>query len=76
DFRELLYAEIIYEGDGITPSYSNSSNANYQAMEDAGVSLKDTHDRSLQSEVTGLPAEATSGVVTSRAATKAFLLSL
>lgn len=59
DFRELLYADIIYVGDGITPSYSNSSNAHYQAMEDAGVSLKDTLDRSLQSEVTGLPAEAT-----------------
>ncbi|WP_438270938.1 hypothetical protein [Saccharophagus degradans] len=74
DFRELLYADIIYVGDGITPSYSNSSNAHYQAMEDAGVSLKDTLDRSLQSEVTGLPAEATSGVVTSRAASKAFLI--
>lgn len=74
DFRQLLYADILYVGEGISPAYSNSDNSHYQTMEDDGVSLKDTLDRKLQSEITGLPSDATSGVITSRAGARAFLI--
>src|SRR5690606_19842167 len=72
DFRRLLWDDIIYVGAGVTPAYSNSSNAHYEALEASGASLQDTLVQQAQSAVTGLPADATAGVLTSRAAAKAF----
>lgn len=72
DFRRLLWDDIIYVGAGVTPAYSNSSNAHYEALEASGASLQDTLVQQPQSAVTGLPADATAGVLTSRAAAKAF----
>lgn len=73
DFRSALYDNILYTSSaGGLPAYSNSNNAHYEAIENQGVSLKNTLVRRTQTEVTGLPAAATSGVITTRAAAKAF----
>jgi hypothetical protein len=78
DFRKLLYDDITYIASpnlGV-PAYSNSNNNHYQAIEDQGVELKDPTKfiAVKQSTLNGLPAEATSGVITSRAAAKAFFI--
>jgi len=74
DFRKLLYDDVIYVGkSGLgLPAYTNNSNAHYETIESKGLGLKDNLVRVAQSTVTGLPAEATAGVMTSRAAAKAF----
>ena len=76
DFRDILSADVIYIGNGVSPSYSNASNAHYEAMEDSGVNLADPAQlvESTQSAVTGLAANATAGVLTSRAASRAFFI--
>lgn len=73
DIRGLLYEDITYvsTASGL-PGYSNSNNDHYEAAEAQGVSLKDTLERRAQSAVTGLPSEATAGVMTSRAGARAF----
>ncbi len=73
DFREVLWEDVLYTSNAPgLPAYSTSDNAHYQALEAADASIKDTLVRRSQSAVTGLPAEATAGVMTSRAAAKAF----
>ncbi|RDV28235.1 hypothetical protein DXV75_04250 [Alteromonas aestuariivivens] len=74
DFRQILSGDLIYVGDDSLglPAYSNSSNSHYQAMEDTHTDLKANLVRAQQSSVTGLPTEATAGVLTSRAAAKSF----
>jgi len=75
DFRTLLYDDVIYVGTASgLPAYSNHNNNHYQAFENAGHSLKDSLVRRTQSSVTGMPANATSGVLTTRAAAKAFFI--
>lgn len=74
DFRKLLYDDVIYLGDPALglPAYANNHNRHYETLEQQGHSLKNHLVRRAQSAVTGLPAEATSGVLTTRAAAKAF----
>jgi hypothetical protein len=74
DFRQVLYGDILYVGAGNLglPAYSMSNNAHYQALEDQGINLKANLARTTQSSVMGLPAESTAGVMTTRAAAKAF----
>jgi len=72
DFREILSGDILYVGQGISPAYSTSNNDHYQAMDDQGADLQAVLTATTQSAVTGLPAEATAGVLTTRAAAKAF----
>ncbi len=76
DFRRILYDNILYVGDSNLglPAYSNSDNAHYEAMASQGMSLQTSLVRMDQSTVTGLPATATAGVITSRAAAKAFFI--
>lgn len=77
DFRELLFGDVIYTGrDGLAGvrAHSNNDNNHYVDIESAGYSLKDDLVQRSQSSVTGLPADATAGVVTSRAAAKAFFI--
>jgi len=75
DFRSALYGDVIYTSNASgLPAYSNNNNAHYEAIEAQGVSLKNTLVKRNQSAVNGLPAEATSGVITSRAAAKAFFI--
>lgn len=76
DFREILYADIVYVGDpalGLS-AYANNNNSHYEQLEAGGYSLKDNLVQRSQSSLTGLPADATAGVVTSRAAAKAFFI--
>lgn len=73
DFRQVLWEDVLYTSNAPgLPAYNNSDNAHYQALEAADVSIKDTLVRRSQSAVTGLPAEATAGVMTSRAAAREF----
>ena len=74
DFREILSGDIIYTGPASLPAYSNSNNDHYEAMENQGLNLKDVLVQQTQSSVTGLPAAATAGVITTRAAARAFFI--
>lgn len=80
DFRKLLWDDIIYTAAGVSPAYAVNNNQHYQALEqgvDASGQPFDYQqrlERQLQSAVTGLPAEATAGAITSRAAAKAFFI--
>lgn len=70
-FNEVLSADILYVGNN-SPAYSTTSNAHYEALEASGASLQTSLQRVLQSGRTGLPPDATAGVMTTRAAAKAF----
>jgi hypothetical protein len=76
DFREVLYGDILYVGDSKLglPPYGINDNAHYQAMEDQGIDLKANLVRTTQSAVMGIPAQATAGVMTTRAAAAAFFI--
>jgi hypothetical protein len=77
DFREVLYGNILYRGDGslgLEP-YSNRNNDHYEQLERSGQSLSDTSvlvHTTQSAENPELPADATAGVLTTRAAAKAF----
>lgn len=76
DFRELLTADVLYVADPALnmPAYSNSNNRHYEQLESGGYSLQQALVQRSQSSLTGLPADATAGVVTSRAAARAFFI--
>jgi len=76
DFREVLFGDILYVGAASLglPAYRINDNALYQAMEDQGVDLKTGLVRTTQSAVTGIPAGATAGIITTRAASEAFFI--
>jgi len=77
DFRNILFGDIIYVGVGNgIPAYSNSNNANYDALDAQAVDLSDTSKlvQRPQSSVTGVPSNATAGVLTTRTASKAFFI--
>jgi hypothetical protein len=78
DFRKVLYDDVIYTGatSGL-PAYSTSNNAHYEALEALGPDTGNLGNPSVlvrqsQSSVTGLQSDATAGVLTSRAAARAF----
>ncbi len=76
DFRGLLYEDVIYTGAASLglPAYANSNNDHYQQMQAQNIDLSDPEllVQTSQSSVTGLTADATSGVITTRAAARAF----
>lgn len=79
DFREILFADLIYTAtadNGIPisgiPNYSNSNNDHYLALDAQSVDLKRVLHATKQSSLIGLPSEATAGVMTTRAAAKAY----
>jgi hypothetical protein len=75
DFRQILSGDILYVGSGSgIPAYSPSSNAHYEALESRGADLKAVLRRENQSALTGVPSDATAGVLTTRAASKAFFI--
>ena len=76
DFRQILSADIVYVGDNSLglPAYSNTDNSHYETMEQNGVNLFTGLVQQTQSSVTGLPADATAGVITTRAAAKEFFI--
>ncbi|MCP4300166.1 MAG: hypothetical protein GY783_06260, partial [Gammaproteobacteria bacterium] len=78
DFREILYGDLVYVGraGGISP-YENDNNDHYEELEDLGPVAGDLSnpailERDQQSIVSGLPEDATAGIMTSRAAAMAF----
>ena len=73
-FNQLLSADLLYVGDSSLglPGYSMNNNGHYEALENQGIDLKDNLVAVQQSAVTNLPASATAGIMTSRAAAKAF----
>jgi hypothetical protein len=75
-FNQLLSADLIYTGDASLglPANLQSSNDHYLAMEQQGIDLKDNLVADMQSLHYGLPATATAGVMTSRAAAEAFFV--
>lgn len=75
DFREILSGDILYVGSGSgIPPYSITDNDHYEALEAQGVRLKDNLQLTTQSALTGIPPEATAGVMTTRAAARAFFI--
>lgn len=76
DFRKILYDNLLYTADsGLgLPPYRNDDNEHYEALEGSGYPLQVALVQQSQSAVTGLPADATAGVITSRAASKAFFI--
>src|SRR5690606_13510785 len=77
DFRQVLYGDVIYVGavSGIA-AYSDASNQHYVDLERSNANLGDPARlvRSSQSAVTGLATGATAGVMTTRAAARAFFV--
>jgi hypothetical protein len=79
-FNTLLSADLVYIADAAAtstyglPAYSPGNNALYQAMDDQGVDLQAHLAPSAQSALTGVPAAATAGVLTTRAAAAAFFI--
>jgi hypothetical protein len=74
DFRGILSDDVVYIGQGITPAYSTTSNAHYEAMEGNNADLKVVLQATPQSSLNGLPSTATAGIITSRAASEAFFI--
>lgn len=77
-FNTVLSADLVYTGNpslGL-PAYSISSNAHYAALEDQGIDLKTYLVSNSQSALSGgvLPASATAGVMTTRAAAAAYFI--
>jgi len=75
DFRTLLHGDVLYVGNSSLglPAYSNTDNNHYEALENLATSLKNNLEKVTQSSRNGIPASATSGILTSRAAAKAFM---
>lgn len=75
-FDQVLYADILYVGRaGLgVPAYSPAGNDHYEELQRRGLDLKDGLERTTQSAASGLPAAATAGVMTTRAAAQAFFV--
>jgi hypothetical protein len=81
-FNTLLSADLVYiAGSAATsayglPVYSPANNNLYQAMDDNNVDLSSQSNlvSSTQSAITGIPAAATAGVMTTRGAASAFFV--
>ena len=72
-FNTLLSADLTYVGSG-GPAPSAANNDHYAALEANNVNLRDDLVATTQSSVQGIPANATAGVITSRAASEAFFI--
>ena len=76
-FDQILYGDVLYVGQGVTPAPSVSSNAHYAALEQAMLAPgfnPNTIVPTTQSGVYGLPSGATAGAMTTRAAAEAFFI--
>lgn len=74
DFRQILSADILYVGHQSLnlPDYAIDNNDHYLALQNRHIDLQQQLTATTQSAVTGLPVEATAGVMTTRAAARAF----
>jgi hypothetical protein len=75
-FNTLLSADLVYIADSASgvPAYSPANNDMYQTMDDNNVDLKAHLVSSTQSALTGIPAAATAGIMTTRGAASAFFV--
>src|SRR5690349_8454967 len=77
-FNTLLSADMVYVGTvSGAPPYSASSNAHYEYLDDNNIDLSDTNNlQQRQQSVMNpeLPADATAGIMTTRAAARAFFI--
>jgi hypothetical protein len=74
DFSTALSADLTYTVNGVSPAASATSNAHYETAENNGVNLYTALSPTQQSAVQGIPASATAGFMTSRAASEAFFI--
>jgi len=76
DFRKMLYDNILYVGAGSLnlPAYSMSNNDHYVALETQGIDLQENLVQIYQSSVMDIPTNASAGIMTSRAAARAFFI--
>jgi hypothetical protein len=72
DFRGILSDNVLYVGN--TGSYSASDNTMYENLESNSAPLRTALMPGVQSNLNGLPADATAGIITSRAASQAFFI--
>jgi len=70
DFRRILYDDILYTGP--SPTNLANSNAHYKALEDTGADLQVVLMETTQSAIS--PTIAPAGILTTRAAAKAFFV--
>jgi hypothetical protein len=75
-FNTLLSADLVYIGDSASgvPAYSPANNAMYDALDANNVDLSVHLVTSTQSALSGIPAAATAGVLTTRGAASAFFI--
>ena len=75
-FNTLLSADLVYIADSASgvPAYSPTNNDMYQSMDANNVDLKAHLVSSTQSALSGIPAAATAGVMTTRGAASAFFI--
>lgn len=75
-FNQLLSADLLYKGDDSLglPANLQTSNDHYLALEQQGIDLKENLVAEFQSVYYGIPATATAGIMTSRAAAEAFFI--
>jgi len=75
-FNTLLSADLVYIGDSASgvPAYSPANNAMYDTLDANNVDLSVHLVSSTQSALSGIPAAATAGVMTTRGAASAFFI--
>jgi len=73
-FNTALSADLTYVVNGVTPAASPTSNQHYINAETNAVNLFTALQSTLQSSIQGIPAAATAGFLTSRAASEAFFI--
>ena len=73
DFREILYADVMYSGAG---GHNPSSNQHYENLESSGANLGDPAVLTpiSQASVTGIDPAGVAGIFTTRAAAKSFFI--
>jgi hypothetical protein len=73
-FNTALSADLTYTVSGATPAASATSNAHYENAETNNINLFTALAPTTQSSIQGIPAAATAGFITSRAASEAFFI--
>jgi hypothetical protein len=75
-FNTLLSANLTYVGNNgvVASGPSAANNDHYAQLEADNINLRDELTNVTQSSITGVPAAATAGVITSRAAAEAFFI--
>ena len=76
DFREILHGDVLYVGNSSLglPAYSPGNNAHYEELESRSIHLRDNLVFVPQSSLSPVPSHATAGIITTRAAAKAFFI--